>query len=464
MVSRARTNLLDFTRFTFGGSPPYVVNWHHRVLARELDKAIETPGSRTMVLLPPQVGKTELATRRAAAYAIGRNPNEQVIAATYSGDWARQFGIDVQRIIRSEEYQALFPDVRLRKAGDKEVAVSRQDYFKVVGHNGFFKAVGREQGIAGWPGSLCLIDDVLKNQEEAISASAREQCWRFFTAEILRRIGEDARIIIVNTRRSRDDLCGRLLRQQPDRWRVMELPSIRKAEKTHPDDPRKEGDALWPRHKSLKTLEEEQRLDPAIFAAVDQQDPSEAGGTEWSPHLFDGVLVPRRLFPRNFQARLVTIDPSKGKSDKKGDYSALIFLGFAQRLLWVAAHIERIPLNRITGKLLGWCNEWQPDAVGIESVQFQELLCHNLERESAGGFGQQYNPIPMETGGLKKEFRIRRLNPYIADRKIRVLDDEGNHGRRLIDQLMDFPVGEHDDGPDALEMAERLAGEVCRGR
>ena len=459
-VKAARSNLLDFTEFTFPGTErrPYVVNWHHRILASALDRAIKTPGSRTMVLLPPQVGKTELATRRAAAYALGRNPEEQVIAATYNSVWAKRFGVDVQEIIRSWEYGVLFPGVRLKSK-------TEQGFFKIIDHGGFFKAVGREQGIAGWPGSFCLIDDLLKDQSEAYSAAAREECWRFFVGEILRRIGEDARIFVTNTRRSRDDLCGGLMRLQPERWEIIELPSIRKAAKTHPDDPREPGEALWARHKSLESLEEEKRMDPVIFAAVDQQDPSEAGGTDWPPSLFEHVLVSGDQWPKQFDARIVACDPSKGKRDKAGDYTAMIFLGFAQHLLWVAADLDRPGLDRLVGRLIGWCDQWKPDALGIEAEAFQEFLALAVEQEmrKAGrSFGLQWTPHLITSEGVKKEVRIRRLSPYIADRKIRILDDPG--GRLLVEQLMDFPTGEHDDGPDALEMAVRLAGEVCVAR
>jgi hypothetical protein len=284
-VERARNHLLDFTGFTFDGH--YVVNWHHELLARELDAVIEGREKRLIVLLPPQVGKSELSTRRAAAYALGRNPHERIIAGTYNADWAGEFGADVQRIMGTPEYRTLFPGTRLRTSkgeGDDTGAARRRGYFQVVGHGGFCKCVGRGQGIAGRTGSLVLVDDVLKDQKEAYSPAVREECWRWFVGEVLRRIGEAGRVVIVNTRRHRDDLVGRLLRLQPDKWRVIEIPSLRKAEKTHPDDPREEGEALWPRHKSQATLLEEKRIDPAIFAAVDQQDPSEAGGSSPSTH------------------------------------------------------------------------------------------------------------------------------------------------------------------------------------
>jgi predicted phage terminase large subunit-like protein len=426
-VRRARTGLLDFTRFTFDGH--YVVNWHHELLARELDAVIEGRERRLIVLLPSQVGKSELSTRRAAAYAVGRNPNEQIIAGTYSADWAGAFGADVQRIMGTEEYQTLFPGSRLRTRGSQDDgnAARQRGYFEIVGHSGSVKCV---------------------------------ECWRWFAGEILKRIGESGRVVIVNTRRHRDDLVGRVLRLQPEKWRVVEIPSLRKAEATHPDDPREEGEALWPRHKSQATLEEERRLDKAIFAALDQQDPSEAGGTDWPPHLFRDVFVPPERFPVKFDARIVAVDPAKGKSSKTGDFTAMVFVGFADRLVWVDAVLERIPLEQLTGRLITFCSEWKPDALGIEAEQFQEFLLHDLERETQGRFGLQWSPVPMLSGGIKKEVRIRRLNSLIVDRKLRFLDRPEAGCRLLVEQLMDFPTGEHDDGPDALEMAVRLAGEV----
>ena len=67
--------------------------------------------------------------------------------------------------------------------------------------------------------------------------------------------------------------------------------------------------------------------------------------------------------------------------------------------------------------------------------------------------------LPIDTEGVNKQMRIRRLSPYINRRRVR-FKRRSPGTNLLLQQLQDFPNGDHDDGPDALEMAFRGACEV----
>ncbi len=97
---------------------------------------------------------------------------------------------------------------------------------------------------------------------------------------------------------------------------------------------------------------------------------------------------------------------------------------------------------------------FQPDCFGIEVNQFQELLADELRRRA----DEQRILLPLWTlnNQVNKLVRIRRLTPYLAQGRIRFKGDSPG-ARLLVEQLRDFPHGDHDDGPDALEMALRLA-------
>lgn len=161
-----------------------------------------------------------------------------------------------------------------------------------------------------------------------------------------------------------------------------------------------------------------------------------------------------------FVIRSLAVDPSLGRQDKRGDYSAIVCLGIARDLLWVRADLKRRAPAQIVSDTLARCQEWKPHIVGIESNQFQELLVQEFERQSAGRFGIAW-PVFRVDNRVPKLLRIRRLGQYITRRELRVSDDSG--GRLLVGQLQDFPHGEHDDGPDALEMAVRLILELSGG-
>jgi len=186
-------------------------------------------------------------------------------------------------------------------------------------------------------------------------------------------------------------------------------------------------------------------------------------GAEWPAECWgDWIWVARDRLPalQDYDVRVVAVDPSLGKRDKAGDYSAIVFLGIARGLLWVAADLARRPPYQIVQDTIVACEQWQPHAVGIESTQFQELLVHEFERQTAGRFGVSWPAFKVDNR-VPKVVRIRRLGQYITRRELRVLDDRG--GRLLVSQLMEFPHGEHDDGPDALEMAVRLVLELAGG-
>jgi predicted phage terminase large subunit-like protein len=161
---------------------------------------------------------------------------------------------------------------------------------------------------------------------------------------------------------------------------------------------------------------------------------------------------------------VVCVDASKGRSDRQGDYSAIVFMGIGRdRLLYVDALLERIPLDQVVRKTLVFCDERRPEYVGIEAEQFQELLVHEFRRQCGEGFTRRWPIYEMMTGGMPKIARIRRLSQYVINRELRFKADSPGC-RLLVDQLMDFPDAEHDDGPDALEMCVRLPMELARRR
>lgn len=186
-------------------------------------------------------------------------------------------------------------------------------------------------------------------------------------------------------------------------------------------------------------------------------------GAEWPAEFWgDWVWVRQDQTPRltEYQVRVVAVDPSLGKKDRQGDYSAIVFLGVARGLLWVQADLARRPPYQIVQDTIRACDRWQPQFVGIEANQFQQLLVHEFERQTQGRFGLAWPTFQIDNR-VPKLVRIRRLGQYITRRELRVLDDPG--GRLLVGQLQDFPHGEHDDGPDALEMAVRLVLELAGG-
>lgn len=419
--------------------------------------------------MPPRHGKSELATRRLAAYALGRNPDEQIIACSYADALASLMNRDVQRIIDTDTYRKVFPHTRL---SGRHVAKSglgnwirTANLFEVVGHRGYFRSAGSGGALSGMGCTLGIYDDPFKNREEANSPTYREKVWQFWTNVFSTRQQPGARMLVIMTRWHRDDLAGRLIKamQEPKstQWEVLTLPGIMPETGTHAGDPREEGEALWPYFMDKEGHRKKRIEDRNAYAALYDQNPGDAGGAEWPASYFgEWIWCAPEHWPDTFDLRIVALDPSKGKSDKHGDYSAIVFVGVKNGLVYVDANLERRPPHQIVRDMLTMCSKYRPQFVGIEANQFQELLVHEFELQCGQRFTDTLgvHATPM-VNTINKIVRIRRLGPYIVNREFRFKrDSPGCH--LLVDQLMDFPNADHDDGPDALEMAIRLPGDI----
>ncbi len=135
---------------------------------------------------------------------------------------------------------------------------------------------------------------------------------------------------------------------------------------------------------------------------------------------------------------------------------------FKHKLLYVDAILDHIALDQLVRKTLLFCVQKKPDFVGIEAEQFQELLVHEFVRQCGEEYALRWSIWKMMSRGFSKIARIRRLSQYVLNRELRFKADSPGC-RLLVDQLMDFPLGDHDDGPDALEMCIRLPLEMEGG-
>lgn len=222
-------------------------------------------------------------------------------------------------------------------------------------------------------------------------------------------------------------------------------------------------EVLWPEVEdlyALMCLRAEQGR--AAFAREKQNAPIPPESCEWPEPYFDGPIW-FDAWPAQLRVKTMALDPSKGGDARRGDYSALVMLGIdAAGMLYVEAALARRPTPEIVADGVAWYRAFQPDVFGIEANQFQELLAELFEAEfrRQGVFGPRPQPIENHAA---KVVRIRRIGPYLAAKRMRFKRNSAGT-RLLVDQLRMFPVGDHDDGPDALEMALRLAAAALSSR
>ena len=285
----ARRTMRDFVLYV---DDNYQMNWHHRLLCDYLDKLACKEIRRLMVFMPPRHGKSELVSRKFPAFLLGKNPDTSIISCSYSADLASRMNRDVQRLIDSERYLELFPGTQLSNQHTRRFYETRytrnNNMFEVVDKKGTYRSSGVGGGITGMGGEYIIIDDPVKNREDADSATMREKVYDWYTSTLYTRLEKDGCILLTLTRWHEDDLAGKLLKaaqEGADQWTILELPAVCEYP-PKPYDVRQEGEALWKWKYDEEALEKMKvTVGSRDWAALYQQHPTPGeGGTfkrEW---------------------------------------------------------------------------------------------------------------------------------------------------------------------------------------
>lgn len=278
---RARTNLHDYIRYT---NTNYKVSAFSAQVCAAIDKFLRDvdEGKRPILILqaPPQHGKTEMVSRRLPAYIMGRKPELHVATASYSTDGAHTIAQDVRRIFASYEHQNLYPVNKERN----KYELNRIGFFNVPGASGSYRSVGVGAGLTGRTVDIGIIDDPIKDQQEALSEVTKESLWNWYQSVFLTRLSENSGQIVMATSWAEDDLPARIAAlysqaDKKDRLTILRFPAL-----NYPDEtgfnPKLPKGALVPDLKSEKFLREQKSvMSDYWWSALYQQNPLPLGGT-----------------------------------------------------------------------------------------------------------------------------------------------------------------------------------------
>jgi predicted phage terminase large subunit-like protein len=445
-VHPATESLLAFTQHT---KPDYQVNWHHRVICEQLDRFVSGDIRNLMIFTSPRHGKSELVSRRLPAYILGHHPDDPIIACSYSADLASRMNRDVQRIIDDERYRELFPVTQLYGSNVRTTAqgtyLRNSDIFEIVGHSGAYRSAGVGGGIMGMGFKWGIIDDPIKSQKEADSATFRESIWEWYTSTFWTRQEKDARKLLTLTRWHEDDLAGRLLdlaRTDPaaDQWEVLCLPAICE-DASAPHEQRQIGEALWPEKYSLAFFAAAKANNPRQFAAIHQQSPRAREGNMFK--LKDMPIVP--IAPT--LGRRVRYWDLGGADSNTADYTAGVLMNSAPDRLFYVEDVERGQWSpnerneriRATAEQdrarYGHVETWIERVPGL-AVE----VVDNIVRLLAG------YPVRTEMARLDKTTRADPFASQCEAGNVRVVEARWNAAYR--DELASFPNGTKDDQVD----------------
>lgn len=190
LVSRARESLLTYTELTY---PKYRANWHHELIIDYLESVAAGDIRRLMILVPPRYGKSELSSIRFPAWYLGKHPDKKVILASYNDRFALYFGKHARNLCQSDMHGVVFPGMHVRKD-------SSSGSLWELDEGGKFVAVGRGGSVTGHGANVLILDDLIKNIQEAYSENVRDTVWDWYKTTLYTRIEDDSSIVIVNTR------------------------------------------------------------------------------------------------------------------------------------------------------------------------------------------------------------------------------------------------------------------------
>lgn len=458
----------------------------HRILAVHLEQAIKHRGVRLNVLGPRGSAKSTLISLAYPLWCLLEGKERYIWLVSDTRHQARAHLENIKaELLDNDLLRARYGAVMGRGP------VWRAEKI-VLASGAALEAFGTGQRMRGRRQradrpSLILADD-LQNDDHIFSPVLREHSRTWFHGTLLAAGTPQSNVIHLATALHHNALALELARTAgwktllfrsierfPERmdlweeWQAIycdaENPRAAVAARQFFDQHRREMEAgavvLWPEREDLYTLMAMRaEMGPAAFAREKQNAPVSPDLCEWPDEYFsEDVWFDR--WPDALRLRVAALDPSKGADARRGDYSALVLLGVDEHgQMYVEADLARRPIAQLLADTVSWCERFRVQALGVEANQFQELLAEPLEAEFRRRGLVGFSPWLIRNH-TSKLVRIRRLGPLLARRNFRFRRSSAGT-QLLVEQLRTFPVGDHDDGPDALEMAVRLAAELSR--
>ena len=428
-AKRSLTAFIDYLGLTFQPAT------HHKLLIEHLEAVDRGDIPRLMVWMPPGSAKSTYVSVLFPPWFMGRHPEEPVLAVSNTSDLAERFSRRARNITASASYRNVFG---FGIAEDSQAAGSWSNE-----HGGEYFVAGIGSAIAGRRARLGLIDDPIKSRQEADSELTRSRQWDWYLNDFLTRLMPNAVQIIIQTRWHEDDLSGRILEREANRWTVLKLPMLSTG-----NDPLKRapGERLWPEwftDEMVKTAQQDVRAWNALY----QQDPAPDDGDyfkrDWfnaydalpdGCHIYgasdyavtegDGDYTEHGIFGLDFNGDLYVLDWWRAQAasnvwiekqcDLIGKHRPLIWFGESGP---IKKAVEPFLKRRMQERSTLCRLEWLP------SINDKPSRCRPFQARAA--MGNVYVPAHA---------------PWLPD---------------LMSQLMRFPAGKYDDGVDVCSLIGR---------
>lgn len=442
LLRECRTNYYKYTQYT---NKDFKKTRFHEFLCKEVQNFIEasTNNAYDILLLsvPPQHGKSLAITETLPSWYLGKNPTKSVIVAGYSGDFVKRFGR--RNLSKLEEYgPEIFPDIGLA------MNPCNTSEFELSNHLGRALFAGIIGGITGNPANLFIIDDPIKNREEAYSETTRAKQKEEYLCSIKSRFAAGTKIIVIQTRWHEDDLFGWLARTE-QHVSIINIP-CECVDPKHDLLHRKMGEALMPEigkgaswlKDFKKSYMEGDEGGPTAWNALYQGNPTAASGNMFKRDWWR-YYTPAQL--PELPLKVISVDAAF-KDGLKNDFVAIEVWGKSGENYYLLDLIKK-RLNFVdTIEAIRAMRTKYPDTefVYIEDKANGSAIIEILSAEMDGII-----PIQPEGGKIA---RANAVTPAIESGRV-YLPRFSGFVTDFLDECAAFPTGAHDDQVDAMSQA-----------
>lgn len=447
----------DYSYYFLLANPKSKLYRHTKFVCEKLQKIIDGEQHFYIVEMPPQHGKSLSITKTFPSYYLMRNPNKHVMVSAYSQDLYTQFAASNRRAFTS--WSKLFGlKTGKNTANEFEVLDPHGE-----GSPGSFFATSMLGGASGMPADLLIIDDPIKNSEEAMSPTIKNKIWNEWNMTFYPRLQKGGSVIVIMTRWQKDDLAGRLLQRSSLPWEEIKLPAIAEDMPDGQTDAigRKAGEPLCPElHDLDELLTHKHDMGTQQFTALYQQSPTVEGG-----NLFKREWVKYFVPDRQTQARL-------GLTDKEAVVQPKIFDELAQS--WDATFKDSASSDYVAGQvwarrdadyyLMDWVHERLSfvqtlSAIRSITTKWPKAKAKYIEDKANGS--AIIDTLKHEIGGIipvtpdgGKIVRASAVSPLWEAGNVYVPHPLWKPGvEDLLQEIFEFPNAPHDDYVDAMTQA-----------
>lgn len=358
---------------------------------------------------------------------MGRHPDKQIITASYNDLLGTDIGRDVRNLVKSQEFRNVFPGVEL---AEDSSAAGRWH----TNQGGSYLATGVGGTLTGYGGHVIILDDPIKNREEADSERTRDNTWHWYTSTLFTRLMPGGAIVLMMTRWHEDDLAARV--QKSEHWDVVHLPAVSAT-----------GEALWPEWFPLERLNETKAvLPPRDWQALYQQEPRADVGTfiqrHWFNERYDQAPERRNVYIVSDFAI------TEAKEGKDPDYTEHGVFGLApdDRLYVLDWWSGQTTTDVWIDELLRLVKRWKPSCWfgegGVVGKSMQPIIDRMMREQRIYTRTERLSPIH-DKASRGRAFQGRAHAG-------RVIFPRTDWAERVINQCVAFPGGTHDDAFDVM--------------